>query len=113
MQYCSVLVALGGETQNVVLRENVSVPEILVLMSLHGKESVTREPDTTTESSVVHGGLLEMLKTSYGNDVVGKLFGTTFGATLPTRLAEIGLSSPEDVVADTEADAPVAKKASK
>lgn len=87
MQTCSVLVALNGSNDTVVLKEGVTVPEVIVLMAGHGRHSVTRVPGTLRK---LEGGELtakaecDRLTRSYGDEVVALAFGPNrFNLTLP------------------------------
>ena len=90
MQYCSVIVARGGDLTNTVLRENVSVPEIGVLIGIHGIDGVLRVPDTTSEHPVNHLQEYDRIANIYGNDATMRILGQRgFNLNLPTRLAAV------------------------
>jgi hypothetical protein len=115
MQTCSVLVALGGSNDNVVLKEGVTVPEVIVLMAGHGRHSITRVPKTLSERE---GGELtakaecDRLVRAYGEEPVTLAFGANrFNITLPKTFDEIDFNEvdPYEGVAKSE---PVAEEVS-
>lgn len=97
MQFCSILVALAGDMLNQVPKDGVSVPEVLVLMAGHGRDSVT----------IVEGSVFEergsnpveevaRLRTAYGDESVTAVFGkASFNVNLPTRFSEAGIDVPD------------------
>jgi hypothetical protein len=90
MQHCSVLVARGGDLTNTVLRENVSVPEIGVLIGIHGIDGVLRQPDTTSEKPVKHLDEYDRIHNIYGTDATVAILGQrVFNLNLPTRLSAV------------------------
>ena len=136
MQTCSVLVALGGSNDNVILKEGVTVPEVVVLMAGHGRHSVTRVPRTLQK---YEGGELtskadcDRLARCYGEEVVALAFGANrFSLTLPDTFDAIDFQevdpyagitqpssepqeappAPEEPAATEKVEAP-AKKSSK
>jgi hypothetical protein len=126
MQTCSVLVALGGSNDNVILKEGVTVPEVIVLMAGHGRHSITRVPKTLKERE---GGELtakaecDRLTLCYGEESVALAFGANrFNITLPKTFDEIdfkevypyeGVAQPEPVTEEVTEEAPAPKKGSK
>lgn len=90
MQHCSVIVARGGDLTNTVLRENVSVPEIGVLIGIHGIDGVLRQPGTTTERAVKHVEEYDRIANVYGNAATLSILGQRgFNLNLPTRLSAV------------------------
>lgn len=90
MQHCSVLVARGGDLTNTVLRENVSVPEIGVLIGIHGVDGVLRMPDSTSEKAVKHAEEYDRIANIYGPEATSAILGQRgFNITLPTRLSAV------------------------
>ena len=90
MQYCSVMVALGGDLNNTVQRDNVSVPEIGVLIGLHGVDGVTRIEGSTDDRPVNHTAEYDRIANFYGDENTTRILGQkTFNLTLPTRLSAV------------------------
>ena len=90
MQHCSVLVARHGDLTNTVLRENVSVPEIGVLIGIHGLDGVIRMPDSTSEKPVKHTEEYDRITTRYGTAATVAILGQRgFNLSLPTRLSAV------------------------
>ena len=90
MQYCSVMVARGGDLTNTVLRENVSVPEIGVLIGIHGLDGVIRMEGTTDERPVNHLEEYDRIAHIYGGEAAAKMLGQrVFNLNLPTRLSAV------------------------
>lgn len=90
MQHCSILVALGGDKNNVTLIENASVAAIAVFIGTSGLDGVSRVSGTTTESPITHLAEYDRLCHAYGTDAVAKAFGPrTFNLSLPTRLSAV------------------------
>jgi len=107
MQHCSVLVARGGDLTNTVLRENVSVPEIGVLIGIHGIDGVLRVPDTTSERPVKHVEEYDRIQNIYGADATVRILGPRgFTINLPTRLAAVFADVAESEMAEEEAPKP-------
>ena len=100
MQHCSVLVARHGDLTNTVLRENVSVPEIGVLIGIHGLDGVIRMPDSTSEKPVKHTEEYDRITTRYGTAATVAILGQRgFNLSLPTRLSAVFadvVDEPED-----------------
>jgi len=101
MQHCSVLVARSGDLSNTVLRENVSVPEIGVLIGIHGIDGVARVQESTSELPVNHLAEFDRIANIYGNEATTAILGQRgFNITLPTRLTAVF----SDIVEEPEAD---------
>jgi hypothetical protein len=84
------MVARGGDLTNTVLRENVSVPEIGVLIGIHGIDGISRVPGTTSECAVKHVEEYDRIQNIYGNDATVRILGQRgFNISLPTRLASV------------------------
>lgn len=86
MQTCSVLVALNGSNDTVILKEGVTVPEVVVLMAGHGRHSVTRVPGTVNTLDAVLTAKVECdrLVRCYGEETVAIAFGANrFNLVLP------------------------------
>lgn len=135
MQTCSVLVALGGSNDNVILKEGVTVPEVVVLMAGHGRHSVTRVPGTLQKAEA--GELsakseCDRLSRCYGEEAVTLAFGANrFNLALPDTFDGIDFkevdpyagiaqptpaveaAAPEEVIATEEVQAPVKKSSKK
>lgn len=108
MQTCSVILALGGDITKTIQVDSVTPAEALVLMRLHGRESVTRMAGTTDEKNVSHAQVIQGLAVTYGPLAVEDVFGKQlYNVQLPTRLADIQLSiESEDTPAAEEDPAP-------
>lgn len=108
MQTCSVILALGGDITKTIQVDSVTPAEALVLMRLHGRESVTRMAGTTDEKNVSHAQVIQGLAVTYGPGAVEDVFGKQlYNVQLPTRLADIQLSiESEDAPAAEEDPAP-------
>jgi hypothetical protein len=127
MQTCSVLVAIGGSNDTVILKEGVTVPEVIVLMAGHGRHSVTRVPNTLIEregGEVTAKVECDRLVRAYGEETVALAFGANrFNLTLPTEFDAIefkevdpyaGITPVEKDVVETPEEEPVpVKKGSK
>jgi hypothetical protein len=127
MQTCSVLVAVGGSNDTVVLKEGVTVPEVLVLMAGHGRHSITRVPKTSgTIDDVSAKEECSRLTLCYGEETVAIAFGANrFNLTLPTKFEDIdfkevdpfaGISTPAaeaEPEAEEAEEAPAPKKVKK
>jgi hypothetical protein len=127
MQTCSVLVALNGSNDTVILKEGVTVPEVVVLMAGHGRHSVTRVPGTvnTLDAELTAKVECDRLVRCYGEETVGIAFGANrFNLTLPDNFDAIdfnevdpyaGIASvnKETEEVDAEEVKPTAKKAAK
>lgn len=92
MQTCSVLVALGGSNDNIVLKEGVTVPEVVVLMAGHGRHSITRVPNTLqkVEGEFSAKAECDRLSRCYGEEAVTLAFGANrFNVSLPNTFDAI------------------------
>jgi hypothetical protein len=127
MQTCSVLIALNGSNDTVILKEGVTVPEVIVLMAGHGRHSVTRVPGTLNTLDAVLTAKVECdrLVRCYGEETVALAFGANrFNLTLPDDFdtidfkeadpyAGIAPATKEVEEATPEAVEPATKKATK
>jgi hypothetical protein len=127
MQTCSVLVALNGSNDTVILKEGVTVPEVIVLMAGHGRHSVTRVPGTVNTLDAVLTAKVECdrLTRCYGEETVALAFGANrFNLTLPDNFDAIDFKEVDPYVGiaaatketeevDPEAAEPTPKKAAK
>ena len=127
MQTCSVLVAIGGSNDTVVLKEGVTVPEVLVLMAGHGRHSITRVPKTLGSADDTSAkDECDRLVRCYGEETVATAFGANrFNLTLPAKFDDIdlkeadpfaGISTPavdEAPEAEAAEEAPAPKKPAK
>ena len=104
MQTCTVLVSLHGDTNNIVPKSGMSVPEVLVLMACHGPHSVTPVPNSVREfRGEPHLVEAARLSAVYGVEPVENCFGkVTFNTKLPTRFSEAGITIPGDEEDDEE-----------
>jgi hypothetical protein len=127
MQTCSVLVALNGSNDTVVLKEGVTVPEVVVLMAGHGRHSVTRVPGTvnTLDAVLTAKAECDRLVRCYGEEPVALAFGANrFNLALPEDFdaidfkevdpyAGIALANKEAEEVEPEEASPAPKKAAK
>jgi len=126
MQVCNCTVAIGGEAGMTVLKNFVTIPEILVLRAIHGEDAVRNIEVTANEdidSNEERSRLLSIYKMPEG--IVKDTLGAT--GSLPKTIDESGigdefvisktppkkgkkasateeLSLPEEVPADTPAE---------
>lgn len=97
MQFATFLVSLNGDTNNVVAKQMVSVPEAVTLMASHGQHSVSLVLGTVTEHrgdspQVEHARLTAI----YGEKPVEESFGKcTFNTRLPVRFSEVSIPTGE------------------
>ena len=89
IEYCSCTVAIGGDVRAIVPKPVVSVPEILMLQSIHGEDAVTNikvieTQDVTSEQE------RDRLGNLYGDGKVVSIF-SQFG-DLPENLAAARIS---------------------
>lgn len=127
MQTCSVLIALNGSNDTVILKEGVTVPEVIVLMAGHGRHSVTRVPGTvnTLDAEITAKVECDRLVRCYGEETVAIAFGANrFNLTLPDNFEAIEFNEvdpysgiapavKEDEEVETEAAEPAPKKTAK
>jgi hypothetical protein len=104
MQLATVEVRLSGSRENTVVKDNVTVPEIVLLRAIHGNDSVNNIQPTGMDKRP-HAAEYERLKKIYGtakdekeNLILDKLF-PGHNPVFPVTLADIGL---EVSGADTE-----------
>lgn len=97
MQFATFLISLNGDTNNVVAKQMVSVPEAVALMASHGQHSVSLILGTVTEHrgdspQVEHARLTSI----YGEKPVEESFGkSTFNTRLPVRFSEVNIQTGE------------------
>lgn len=96
MQTVTCEILLSGDIGNTVVKEGITVPEIVILTALHGVGSV-RNIKLEGDASIGNAKELERLTVSYGRDIVSKAFPGA-NPTLPKKLVDIGIE-----------DAPVAE----
>jgi len=103
------MVALGGDLTNTVQRDNVSVPEIGVLIGIHGVDGVARLADSTAERPVNHPAEYDRIANFYGEESTTRILGQrAFNLQLPTRLSAVFadvVDEPEESSADEPAKA--------
>lgn len=101
MQTVSAEVLLSGSLTNTVYKTGLSIPEVAILLSIHGVGAVQniRIDGKDSRSTAAEK---ERLVALYGGDVVQKLFPGAM-PQLPKKLEDIGLTVTED------APAPAAK----
>lgn len=103
MQTVTCEVLLSGDLGNTVIKQNVSVPEIVVLTAIHGIGSVA---NIKLEGTISIGNPQELkrLTDNYGRDIVAKVFPGS-NPVLPKLLVDIGIDNVE-----LTAEEPKAKK---
>jgi|TARA_R100000084_G_scaffold15822_1_gene5194 hypothetical protein len=84
-EICSCVVALGGDVRQTVPKPIVTVPEILLLQSIHGGDAVTNIIITGTEK-ITDDKIRDDLGILYKDEVVNALFGNF--NDLPKTLVE-------------------------
>ena len=109
IEYCSCTVAIGGDVRAIVPKPLVSVPEILMLQSIHGEDAVTNikvieTQDVTSEQE------RDRLGNLYGDGKVVSIF-SQFG-DLPETLQAARISDEmlEPVWRSQRDKKPAAKK---
>ncbi len=100
MQFFKVSVALAGDEKSTVIRDTVSVAEIKILETIHGRGSVT--PLKLLGGKVISSAdekarLLEFYKTATNErgDQIVELVYPGFTAMLPATLHDIGMENPK------------------
>ena len=91
MEYAQIEVRLAGSLENTVIKE-VSVPEIPVLKSIHGHDSLVNIKKTRTDA-VDQKEERDRLEKQYTAAVIEKLFPGVMNK-FPQTLAEIGEEEP-------------------
>lgn len=109
MQICNCTVALGGDMAMVVVKERVTVPELMILRAVHGEDSV-RNIDVIENADVDDVEERTRLQLIYNNPegIVRDTVGLT--GALPEDLAESGI--PEDFIINAGVKKGGRKKAS-
>jgi hypothetical protein len=99
MQWCTCTVRLGGSRDHEVVGKIVTIPELLLLKSIHGDEAVVNiVPCDAPEQFDPEGAPIPYvaseertrLELLYGPETVKDIFPDRF-ATLPTSLKQAGL----------------------
>lgn len=93
MRIYSAKIRLAGSVLNEVRKLRLSAPEVMLLQSLHGSDSVLDIQETSDEKRK-HGDERERLAGIYGAEAVVKIFGPALNP-LPLRL-ELPKDEPED-----------------
>lgn len=106
MQFCDCLVLIGGDIGNSIQKERVSAPEIAVLRSIHGNDSV-RNIVIKSNENVDSAQERERLAGIYKDEFIAGLFGK-FGE-LPETLEAARVES-DLIVGDESKKAPGRKK---
>lgn len=96
MQTVTCEILLSGDIGNTVVKEGITVPEIVIMYALHGVGSV-KNIKLEGDAAIGNARELERLTATYGRDVVTKAFPGA-NPTLPKKLVDIGIE-----------DAPVAE----
>lgn len=93
MQTVTSEILLAGDLNNTVVKSGISVPEIVILTSIHGPGSVTK---IKLEGTVSIGNPQELKRLSdlYGRDVITKVFPGA-NPVLPKLLVDIGIEDVE------------------
>lgn len=96
MQICKVEIKIGGDMLNAIVKENVSVPEIVLLRAIHGAVDSVIVQEVTEESDVSNRSELERLHNVYSTATNGKaelwidIVFPGMGVVLPQTLSDIG-----------------------
>lgn len=97
MQLCKCDVMLGGDRNNVVAKEGVSIAEIVVLRAIHGGDAVVNIRPAGIRSLDHHEELARLKRTYNRREaIVDKVF-TGVNPTLPTKFADIGLKYADSI----------------
>jgi hypothetical protein len=96
MQFCKVEIKLGGDMLNTVIKNGVSVPEIVLLRQIHGGADSVRVIEIEDARKVQNSAELERLRREYdtaknedGKRVVDMVFPGA-GIKLAEQLSDIG-----------------------
>jgi hypothetical protein len=89
MQTVTCEVLLSGDLGNTVVKEGVTVPEIVLLFAIHGIGSVT-DVKLEGNATISNNKELERLTNIYGKEVVSKAFPGA-NPSLPKMLSDIGI----------------------
>jgi hypothetical protein len=103
MQTVSAEILLSGNLTNTVAKSGLSIPEVAILLSIHGVGSVI-EIKVDGKDSRSTASERERLVGIYGEDVVSKLFPGAM-PQFPKKLEDIGLRSADDEPASAAKDA--------
>ena len=96
MQICKVEIKISGDMLNTIVKEGVSVPEIVLLRAIHGAVDSVIVQEITEESDVSNRSELERLHTIYSTATNGKaelwidIVFPGMGVVLPQTLSDIG-----------------------
>jgi hypothetical protein len=96
MQICKVEIKLSGDMLNAVVKENVSVPEIVLLRAIHGATDSVTVLEVTEENDIGNRAELERLHNVYSTATNGKselwvdIVFPGMGVVLPQTLSDIG-----------------------
>jgi hypothetical protein len=95
MQICNCTVALGGDINMVIVKERVTVPELMILRAVHGEDAV-RNIEVIDTVSIDTGDERSRLMTTYTSPegVVRDTIGVT--GQLPDDLFDSGI--PDDFI---------------
>lgn len=85
----NITLRLNGDIAAEVVKEGVTVPEIVVLRNLHGDEAVSRAAPAGVVDVDHQAALYGRLAEYYGDDVMERIFGKADYARLPTRLPSV------------------------
>jgi hypothetical protein len=96
MQICKVEIKIGGDMLNAVVKDGVSVPEIVLLRAIHGAVDSVIVLDVTDETEVSNRAELERLHQVYSTATNSKaelwvdIVFPGMGVVLPQTLSDIG-----------------------
>lgn len=108
MQICNCTIAIGGDIGMTVTKERVTIPELMILRSVHGDDAV-RNIEVTHSVSMSNSEERERLNQIYRNPefVVRDTLGAT--GTLPSEIEDAGI--PDDfIIGNLTTHSGVAKK---
>jgi hypothetical protein len=93
MQYCSATICIAGDVLQQVRKHDLSVPEIALMVHLHGDDGV-KDVAVTNDDRKGGAGFKKKLLEKYGQsprtaDEINKLW-PGLNPVLPTQLGEIG-----------------------
>lgn len=105
MQLYDAVCRPGGQLTHEVPKHGLSAPEVILLRSIHGDDGVVRLKHSKMKRE---DGIdeIDRLKHIYGDKIVTRVFGGTFGSTLPKEVPGEWLNGGSDRDEEDEPSAP-------
>lgn len=96
----------GGQLTHEVPKSGLTAPEVILLRQIHGDDGVVHIKRSKQESAA---GVdeLDRLSHLYGNKVVSKVFGASYGTSLPQEIPAEWLNGSTPDAEDEPEDEPV------